>query len=694
MAKVALLIGVSEYEPGLNPLPAAVKDVEAMGRVLANLEMGGFAEADITVLKNPQRQEMEDAIYRLFANRQKDDLLLLFFSGHGVKDESGKLYLATRTTRKDNGKLVKPSAVAASFLHESINESRSQRQVLILDCCFSGAIAQGLTVKDDGTVDIKTQLGGKGRAILTSSTSTQYSFEQEEAELSIYTRYLVEGIEKGAADTDGDGWISVDELHEYASSKVQEVAPAMTPKFYPVEEGYRIRLAKAPVDDPKVKYRKEVEAIAREDEGEISSINRTYLDELRNTLKLPPEEADTIESEVLEPYRQRKAKLQRYEQVFTQEIRQQYPLSERNRNGLKRLQQALRLRDEDVALIETRVVRQRRRFSTGQLLTRQQFLKLLGLGGAGVVVTVVFRTCQGDSPQPSKRATTGELPLQVFKFNVVTVDARGKETNRNPKQAKFFTEDLGNGVRLEMVSIPDGTFLMGSPPAEPERGVDEGPQHTVTIKPFFIGKFTVTQAQWRAVAGFPKVKIDLNPDPSNFKGAKRPVEQVSWYQAVEFCARLSQKTGQEYRLPSEAEWEYVCRAGTKTPFHFGQTITTDLANYDGNEVYASGPKGIYRQQTTEVGSFPPNAFGLYDMHGTVWEWCRDTWHENYNGAPKDGSAWVNQSDNNFRMVRGGSWKLPPRICRSADRRRYDPGSRLDEVGFRVAVSLARTPFTK
>ncbi|MFB2981541.1 caspase domain-containing protein [Microseira sp. BLCC-F43] len=401
MAKVALLIGVSEYEPGLNPLPAAVKDVEAMRRVLANPEMGGFAEADIIVLKNPQRQEMEEAIYRLFAHRQRDDLLLFYFSGHGVKDESGKLYLSTRATRKDNGRLVKPSAVAASFLHESINDSKSQRQVLILDCCFSGAIAQGLTVKDDGAVDIKTQLGGKGRAILTSSTSTQYSFEQEGTELSIYTRYLVEGIEKGAADTDGDGWISVDELHEYASGKVQEAAPAMTPKFYPVEEGYRIRLATAPVDDPKVKYRKEVEGIAREDEGEISSINRSSLEELRNTLKLPQEEANRIESEVLEPYHQRKAKLQRYEQVFTEAIGQQYPLSERNRNGLKRLQHTLRLRDEDVALIERRVLRQRIIFSTGQLLTRKQFLKLAGLGGAGVVVAVVFRTCQSNSPQPT-----------------------------------------------------------------------------------------------------------------------------------------------------------------------------------------------------------------------------------------------------------------------------------------------------
>jgi formylglycine-generating enzyme required for sulfatase activity len=212
------------------------------------------------------------------------------------------------------------------------------------------------------------------------------------------------------------------------------------------------------------------------------------------------------------------------------------------------------------------------------------------------------------------------------------------------------------GVTLEMVAIPGGTFLMGSPESEPERSDRESPQHTVTIQPFFMGKFPVTQAQWQAVASLPKVNIDLKPDPSNFKGANRPVEQVSWNDAVEFCARLSKATGREYRLPSEAEWEYACRAGTTTPFHFGETITTDLANYDGNYTYGSGSKGQYRKQTTDVGSFPANAFGLHDMHGNVWEWCQDTWHENYNGAPTDGSAWVDENANqNIRILRGGSW---------------------------------------
>jgi hypothetical protein len=356
MAKIALLIGVSEYEPGLNPLPAAVKDVEAMRRVLVHPEMGGFAEADITVLKNPQRQEMEEAIYRLFANRQKDDLLLFYFSGHGIKDESGRLYLSTRATYKENGRLFEPSAVAASTLHERINKSKSQRQVLILDCCFSGAIAQGLTVKDDGSVNVQEHLGGKGRAILTASTSTQYSFEQEGSELSVYTRYLVEGIEKGAADQDGDGWISVDELHDYASIKVTEAAPAMTPKFYPVEEGYRIRLAKSPKNDPKLKYRKEVEKRAKRGKGNFSVFARNLLDSKRGEWCISAEEALAIENEVLQPFREYQRKLEKYEQDLIQAVEAEYPFSESTEADLKDYQEYLGLRDEDIAAIEARVI--------------------------------------------------------------------------------------------------------------------------------------------------------------------------------------------------------------------------------------------------------------------------------------------------------------------------------------------------
>ena len=174
-------------------------------------------------------------------------------------------------------------------------------------------------------------------------------------------------------------------------------------------------------------------------------------------------------------------------------------------------------------------------------------------------------------------------------------------------------------IEIELVRIPAGAFLMGSPNDEPKSYDDEKPQHQVTVPEFLMGKYQVTQAQWRAVAELPKIEDDLVPNPSYFKGDTCPVEQVSWYEAVEFCARLSKATGRNYRLPSEAEWEYACRAGTTTPFSFGELITSDVANYDGNYIYSQSLKGEYREQTTPVGSFPPNAFGLYDMQGNLWE---------------------------------------------------------------------------
>ncbi|GCL37714.1 hypothetical protein SR1949_28250 [Sphaerospermopsis reniformis] len=264
--------------------------------------------------------------------------------------------------------------------------------------------------------------------------------------------------------------------------------------------------------------------------------------------------------------------------------------------------------------------------------------------------------------------------------------------NKYQKQAQQFIENLGNDIELEMVLIPGGTFIMGSPENEEGSGSSERPQHEVTIKPFSMGKYPITQAQWQAVAQLPQVNKELKPDPSRFKGANCPVESVSWHDVVEFCARLSNYTKRPYRLPSEAEWEYACRAGTTTPFHFGETITTDLANYYGKYTYGNGVKGVYREETTEVGSFQvANEFGLYDMHGNVWEWCEDDWHNNYENAPADGSAWVrDKSNNNEKVLRGGSWFDLPAACRSVRRYYVDAGFVGSSYGFRVVCGAART----
>ncbi|MFM6080835.1 MAG: formylglycine-generating enzyme family protein [Dolichospermum sp.] len=246
-------------------------------------------------------------------------------------------------------------------------------------------------------------------------------------------------------------------------------------------------------------------------------------------------------------------------------------------------------------------------------------------------------------------------------------------------------------LELEMIAIPGGTFIMGSPEGEEESRSEEKPQHQVTIKPFLMGEYPITQAQWRAVAELPQVNQKLQPNPSRFKRANRPVEQVSWHDAIEFCARLSNHTKKPYRLPSEAQWEYACRAGTTTPFHFGETITTDLANYCGDYAYGRGQKGAYREETTEVGNFPPNAFGLHDMHGNVWEWCQDDWHNNYIDAPIDGTAWTGLDmglSNDIKVLRGGSWDYCSGNCRSASRYYFVADFDNINIGFRVVCDVA------
>ncbi len=298
------------------------------------------------------------------------------------------------------------------------------------------------------------------------------------------------------------------------------------------------------------------------------------------------------------------------------------------------------------------------------------------------------------------------LETRTFEFDVATLEQKSLflglgnrwVDNRQKKQATSIIEVIQPEVELELIEIPGGSFTMGAPETEEVSRNRERPQHQVTVPSFFMGKYQVTQAQWKAVANLPQIERELQPEPSHFKGDNRPVEQVSWYDAVEFCARLSKHTGREYRLPSEAEWEYACRAGTTTPFHFGETITTGLANYDGSS-YGNGPKGKNRGETTPVGSFGvANGFGLYDMHGNVWEWCLDDWHDNYENAPTDGSAWLDDNENLARksgraMLRGGSWYLLPEYCRCASRFDLGFAQRVnfnDFIGFRVVCAFGRT----
>jgi formylglycine-generating enzyme required for sulfatase activity len=293
------------------------------------------------------------------------------------------------------------------------------------------------------------------------------------------------------------------------------------------------------------------------------------------------------------------------------------------------------------------------------------------------------------APVSTPAAAAEPPPLALRPLTVTTASLRREDGRWQVDHQEVRVDagevDLGEGESLRLIQIPAGEFWMGSPATEPERVANEGPQHRVRLGGFLLGQTPVTQAQWGVVARWPKLELelDLSPNPSRYEGApRRPVERVSWEQAMEFCHRLSQRTGLPFTLPSEAQWEYACRAGTTTPFHFGATLTPELAKYDGNYSYANGPKGEYRQRTNPVGMFAANAWGLHDMHGNVWEWCLDTWHGSYEGAPTDGSPWLTGTDSR-KLLRGGSWGSFPWNCRSAfrDRRRLDYADH--DVGFRV-----------
>jgi formylglycine-generating enzyme required for sulfatase activity len=433
-------------------------------------------------------------------------------------------------------------------------------------------------------------------------------------------------------------------------------------------------------------------------EEEVSGIKQPiFIQKEAEYRKREEEERIRREQQAERIRQQHQQNLEQYQREFSAKIEKEYPFHQASRNKFKKLQISLQLSEQEILQIEQPIIAKKEAEyqklqgenrkpsgnpsgSNSPPIKRRQFLIYAGLGGTGLVTTVVFSQILKPPVQP-KQVQPKLLELLTVTFTTKTVNKTGKIVNQENHQAKYFKEDLSNGITLEMVQIPGGSFMMGSPASEKGRTQDESPQHQVNVPAFSMGKYVVTQEQYQQIIG---------KNPSSFKGAKRPVEQVSWKNAVDFCLKLSQQTGREYRLPSEAEWEYACRGGTTTPFHFGETITTELANYDGTYTYASEPKGKYLQKTTDVGSFPPNAFGLYDMHGNVWEWCQDDWHNNYIDAPKDGSGWTSRSGNT-KLLRGGSWFSNPENCRSAYRHYNNLGHSTYNIGFRVVCSgAART----
>jgi formylglycine-generating enzyme required for sulfatase activity len=408
------------------------------------------------------------------------------------------------------------------------------------------------------------------------------------------------------------------------------------------------------------------------------------LDTLRdeqNKLELTREEVDNINSLILNKYRLKSQNNIKYINTYIEYVKGYgYPLPESCEKQLKRRQEYLKITDQECNNLQPQI-----EANVQEVLAR----KAQQAEQAAAAAKAKAETERREQEERVRLASIqSEVPpgpalIQISADRGALMRV-GNEWQQQTERITVsgYEQELAEGLAITMLQIPAGSFQMGSPASEAERRGNEGPQHRVELQSFFLGQTPVTQAQWKEVASWPQVDLKLNPNAARFKGPNMPVEQVSWEEAMEFCRRLSQRTKLVYTLPSEAQWEYACRAGTTTPFAFGDTLTLDLANYDGNYTYGSGPKGQYRQQTTDVGSFAGNAWGLQDMHGNVWEWCLDPWHNSYTGAPADGSAWT-AGGGTSRLLRGGSWYFNPRYCRSADRSDAHPDDRNDFIGFRV-----------
>ncbi len=570
--KQALLIGNDRYQD-LPDLKVPAADVAGLARVLTDPAIGGFAPALVKNLANPDYAVAHKAIGRLFANRQRDDLVLLYFSGHGELDHrTGRLYLALPDSERD---CLDGTALAAPFITDVMDRSPAGRQILILDCCYAGAIGRkgaAVTAATFGADPASAPAAqeGYGRVILTSSTAGQSSWEGNRViagvERSLFTHFLIQGLETGEAAA-GAPTVSVEQLYQYVHAQVVDAtkggARRMTPERFGQVRGELILArnpqARAPATDPK------------------------------DLLGAPP-------------------------------------------------------------------------VAGGR---RAGWLVPVVLGAAGVAAAVVLV-----SGMVSK-------PVQPVVIDSVSATAAPLST---------FADPLKDGsAGPTMVRIPAGTFQMGSPDSEPEHGSDEQ-QHSVTIKPFAIGKYEVSFAEYDR---FAKETGRTPPDDNGWGRGDRPVINVSWDDATAYAAWLAEQTGRPYRLPTEAEWEYAARAGTDSPFWTGACIHTDQANYDGTLDYnGCGAKtGVYREQTLPVDSLAANPWGLHHVAGNVWEWTCSARADPYDGNEMKCISNNDANSRPTRVIRGGAWSDRPAGLRSAFRLWTGQSIRVVNLGCRLAQDL-------
>jgi formylglycine-generating enzyme required for sulfatase activity len=640
--RYALLIGVGQYQDRRIPkLPACSNDAQRLQELLIDPSVGMFKPENVTLLIDDKatRIAVVAALDKLARVADKEDLVVVFFSGHGAVDERGRSYWVMHNSKIDS---LRATAFSETEISELLDEIRTIRLVTLIDACYSAATAEIGGAKS--LVDLQKiypDFQGEGRVAITASKGDQLSVVISDKNHpgfghSAFTYHVIEGM-KGTGDADTDGIVTVSELWGYVKDRTEATARQQGGEQKPQLKGQIGSKFLLTVDKDRLTSN--------------TQANRASLKTLKNLFLQDKINAD-IYKEATKLLGADGSKLD-----FQQQKRKQVFADLAKGDLLPRYLQSALDSIETPDQRAARLEREARERAARQ--KRERISELLTTARA------------------NDNKANGHLALSALDELLELDSSNSEALALRLRISGYFGPSPGqvetNSIGMKLVWIPQGEFMMGSLSSESQRKAHEGPLHTVRISQgFWMGVYEVTQAQYQAVMG---------TNPSGFMGSSQPVEMVLWDNAVAFCRTLSQKEGKTYRLPTEAEWEYACRAGTRTPFSFGETINTGQVKYDGDYTYRSGSGGQNRGRTVPVGSFPPNAFGLYDMHGNVSEWCQDWYGEYYatnlGTDPKGPLAFTH------RVLRGGSWFSGPSHCRSAYRFKGTPGLTDTSRGFRV-----------
>ena len=563
--KLGIVIGTNEYSDSKIPnLRFAEKDAEEIKNILLDSDICGFNDVIDSI--NKTRTQTFCEIDQLLKKAEHEDLLLIYFSGHGEPDPQHDLCLLFNNTRLDS---LLPTSLNYSMIRKCIDASRCKTTIVILDCCYSGAAG----IKGNNLKEILARSSGSGTVILSASSEFDVAKEDEKLEHGVFTHYLVEGLRSGAVAGDRNGDISLVDLYNYAHENT--IARCSQTPYLKVDCEGKIIIGKNPLKVKEKEFIRKKNKLVKKIRKELSaSVYNISMIVLVDAYEKPEELTEN---------------------------------------------------DEEICS------------SLEDLLADR------------ISVKTYIHT------------------VQCYLENEDIEKSYVLEKYREQEIPKTFTS---SSTGMDFILIQAGEFKMGSPLGEKGRYDSESPAHKVKIeKSFYMNKYPVTQKQWDEIMG---------SNPSYFEGDDRPVESVSWMDVLKFIKKLNEKEDTDkYLLPSEAEWEYACRAGTTTRYSFG-----DDESMLGDYAWYGNPK----DGTHPVGQKKPNPWGLYDMHGNVWEWVQDRWHDNYEGAPSDGSA-CEDGDSSYRVHRGGSCSSDVGRCRSANRLSPDSGAHNYHVGFRLLRKL-------